>query len=314
LRVLITGATGFVGTHLAHYLHTHNPSIEIHGTSITPPPKPLAYVQHHTLDLRDAAATHAVMAQVQPSHVYHLAAQAFVPRSFEDPWETLENNVRGQLNIITACLEEKPRILVISSAEVYGAAQPQDLPLREDAPLLPASPYSVSKVAQEMLGLQYYLSHQVPIIRARAFNHIGPGQNDKFVAPAFGLQIARIEAGLQEPILHVGDLSAQRDFADVRDVVRAYVLLMEHGKAGAVYNVCTGVPRSAQTLLDGLIAHSTRQVTVALDPARLRPVTLPVLVGDNTLLHTATGWQPLIPFEQSIHDILNDCRQRIGGV
>lgn len=314
MQILITGAGGFVGGTLIRYLQESIPDAHITGTQLpghTPPTtSDVRWVQ---VDLRNAVATQAAIESVRPDQIYHLAGQAFVPRSFEDPWDTLETNIRAQLNLILACiaLNIAPKILIAGSAEVYGAASVT--PITEDTHIAPNSPYSVSKVTQDLLGLQYHLSHGLPIYRARPFNHFGPGQSEFFAAPAFALQIARIEAGLQEPVLKVGDLSARRDFTDVRDVVRAYHLMIEYGRAGEVYNIASGKARTIQSLLDGLLAHSTAEIRVEVDPARLRPSKIPILEGDYTRLHAATGWQPQIPFEQTLRDLLEDCRQRVKG-
>lgn len=311
MRVLITGAGGFVGHHLVQHIRQTSPEVELHGT-MHGTESAADGIHFHSLDLRDEAATHALIGSIKPEHIYHLAGQASVPRSFEAPWDTLETNIRTQLNIFLACLAHqiKPRILITSSAEVYGAVT--TVPIREDAPFLPANPYSVSKVTQDLLGLQYFLSHQLPVIRVRAFNHLGPGQDERFVAPAFAMQIARIETGQQEPLLRVGDLSDRRDFTDVRDVVRAYGLLMKHGTAGEAYNVASGRAHSIQYLLDTLLKLTSKHIEVMTDPARLRPSRIPVLQGDITRLQQATNWQPSIPFEQTLHDILDDCRARIA--
>jgi GDP-4-dehydro-6-deoxy-D-mannose reductase len=229
------------------------------------------------------------------------------------PWETLENNILAQLNLIQAFLNLgiQPRLLVVSSAEIYGPVHADQLPIREDAPLRPTNPYGVSKVAQDMLGLQYYLSHTLPIVRVRPFNHIGPGQSEGFVAVDFAIQIARIEHGLQAPVIRVGNLAAQRDFTDVRDVVRAYWLLMEKAVPGEVYNVASGQAYSIQYLLDVLLSYSTTPIEVQTDPARMLPIDVPVIRGDASRLRQATGWGVTIPFEQTLLDVLNDCRQRI---
>jgi len=314
LRILITGACGFVGRHLAQQLLDTTPDAEIHGTILPDLPyQEQQGVKVHSIDLKNALQTAQLLADLRPQHIYHLAAQAFVPRSFENPWETLENNILAQLNVILACLETKitPRMLVVSSAEIYGPVTPEELPINEDARLRPNSPYSVSKITQDMLGLQYYLSHNLPIMRARAFNHLGPGQNERFVAPDFGMQIARIEAGLQPQSIKVGDLKARRDFTDVRDIVRAYQMIVENGTPGEVYNVCSGQARSVQSLLDIMLQYSHTSIQVIVDTARLRPANIPDLRGDNTRLTKATGWQPKVPFEQTLVDVLNDCRQRI---
>ena len=229
------------------------------------------------------------------------------------PWETLENNIRSQLNIIQASLKlnPQPRILVISSAEIYGPVRPEQLPITENAPLKPTNPYGVSKVGQDMLGLQYYLSHHLPVLRARPFNHFGPGQSEGFVAVDFAIQIAKIEVGQQKPILEVGNLSAQRDFTDVRDVVRAYRLIMEKGMPGDVYNIASGKPISIQKLLDMLLQYSAVKIDVRTDPARMMPIDVPIILGDASLLTAATGWEPTINFEDTVLDVLNDCRKRV---
>jgi GDP-4-dehydro-6-deoxy-D-mannose reductase len=314
LRVLITGASGFVGYHIAAHLHPTQPDTVLHGTVLdTTQTLHPAYTQSYEIDLRDANAVQEMLREAQPDAIYHLAAQAFVPRSFEDPWETLENNIRSQLNIIEGCLalDMRPRMLIISSAEVYGAVNSDQMPMDENTPLRPTNPYSVSKVTQDMMGLQYYLSHQLPIMRARAFNHIGPGQSVRFVAPAFANQIALIEANQQKPFIYVGNLEAKRDFTDVRDIVRAYALIIEKGQAGQAYNVASNKAYSIQYLLDTLLSYSEIDIDIRVDEKRLRPVDVPEIRGDTRKLHQDTGWQPTLTFEETLRDVLDDCRQRI---
>jgi len=317
VRVLITGAEGFAGSTLIRHLLGVDAGLELHGTvRFSPADYPhlgQTLASATQIDLRVPAAVLALMDRLKPDMIYHLAAQAFVPRSFEDPWETLENNIRSQLNLFLAAIKLNiaPRCLIVGSAEVYGIVPPQDLPITEDFPLQPTNPYSVSKVGQDMLALQYHLSHGLPIVRVRPFNHIGPGQNPGFVAPAFATQIARIEQGLQPPVIKVGDLSPQRDFTDVRDVVRAYHLALTNGQPGAVYNVCSGCAYSIQYLLDVLLEHSDVAVEVTVDPERLRPVEQPVVRGSFDRLQADTGWRPEISFRQSLVDVLAECRQRV---
>lgn len=314
MRVLITGAGGFVGGHLARHLAAADPDAEIHGALYRSTERtPSTLASRNVIDLTHSPTVTQMLDRVRPDVIYHLAAQAFVPRSFEDPWETLQNNILCQLNIIQACLKLKmqPRLLVVSSAEIYGAVRPEELPLTENAPLRPANPYSVSKVAQDMLALQYHISHNLPIMRARPFNHIGPGQDLRFAAPSFAAQIARIELGVQEPVIRVGNLEARRDFTDVRDIVRAYYMIVEKGLPGDVYNVASGQVFSIQQLLDTLLSFTDQPIQVEVDPDRLRPVDVPVIQGDASHLHTVTGWQPEYSFQQTLLDILNDCRQRI---
>jgi len=314
VRILITGVGGFVGRHLFNTLCDQYPDAIIHGTAIDQPPQMgNDRLQYHLIDLKNYTAIYDLIAQVEPDQIYHLAAQSSPRKSFLIPWETLENNIKSQLNIIQACIALKlqPRMLIISSAEIYGPVRPDQLPINEDAPLRPTNPYGVSKVAQDMLGLQYYMSHKLPILRARPFNHFGPGQSEGFVATDFAVQVARIEAGLQESVIEVGNLAVERDFTDVRDVVSAYTQIMEKGIPGAVYNVASGKPYSIQYLLDVLLKYSTVTIQVRVSPARMLPVDVPIVRGDASRLHQLCGWQPSIPFETTLLDVLNDWRGRV---
>ena len=231
MRALITGSCGFVGAHLVNHLRAQ-PGLEVFGVargSRTGLPE-----RTFTVDLTDDGAVANLIRDVRPDLVFHLAAQAAVPVSFGSPRDTLVNNIVGQLNLTEAILASglRPRMLVVGSADEYGVVRPEELPIREDNPLRPNSPYAVSKVAQDMLGYQYFASHGLHIVRVRPFNHIGPGQSDLFASASFARQIAEIEAGLREPVLLVGNLQAKRDFTDVRDIVVAYRLLLERGVAG----------------------------------------------------------------------------------
>lgn len=313
MRILITGVGGFVGKHLSAHLRTALPDVELHGTILDDSQRTPEGVSGHALDLKDESAVCALLEKVKPDHIYHLAAQASPRRSFVIPWDTLENNIRAQLNLILGCLSLnlRPRLLVISSAEIYGPVPSESLPIREEQTLRPTNPYGVSKVTQDLLGLQYYLSHKLPILRTRPFNHFGPGQSEGFVAVDFAIQVARIEAGLQQPILEVGNLSAQRDFTDVRDVVRAYRLIMEQGTPGDVYNIASGRVYSIQYLLDTLLSHSRVPIEVRTDPARMMPADIPIIQGDARKLMEQTGWHCEVPFEQTLLDVLNDCRTRV---
>ncbi|MBN8620349.1 MAG: GDP-mannose 4,6-dehydratase [Anaerolineae bacterium] len=313
MRILITGAGGFVGQHLIHHLRTCYPQAELHGTVLEPASSQDDTTVWHALDLKNESAVQAMLAAVQPDQIYHLAAQSSPRRSFSIPWETLENNIRLQLNIILGCLalQQSPRLLVISSAEIYGPTRISKQPISEDAPLQPANPYGVSKVAQDLLALQYFLSHKLPIIRVRPFNHFGPGQSEGFVATDFAVQVARIEASQQPPVMEVGNLTGQRDFTDVRDIVRAYQLIMEKGIPGEVYNIASGKTHSIQSLLDTLLRLSSVEIQVRTDPARMLPIDIPVIQGDAARLRQITGWEPTIDFETTLLDILNDWRIRV---
>lgn len=313
MRVLITGASGFVGAHLRRYL-LQQTAWELVGTAYPEPPPATTDPREQlvALDLRDQTAVQAVLATVRPEAVIHLAAQSHVPTAYADPWATLENNIRGQLNLLESCvrLELSPRFLVIGSGEEYGRAAPETLPLREEHPLRPENPYSVSKVAQDVLGYQYFISYGLPVVRVRPFNHVGPGQSARFVLPAFASQIARIEASQQEPVLRVGNLTPARDFTDVRDVVRAYHLALTQGRPGEVYNVASGVPRTIQSLLDALLALARVPIRVEVDPERYRPADVPLIYGSAEALRRDTGWEPQIPFEQTVREVLGEWRGR----
>lgn len=317
MKGLITGANGFVGTHLVSYLSAHT-DLELFGAIITPPEEDTRlrdYAIHlHQVDFRDAEQVKTLLLNIKPDIVFHLAAQAFVPASFKNPWETLENNIKGQLNLFQSMLslELDARVLVVSSAEVYGAIKPDENPVSENQPFRPANPYSVSKVAQDMLAYQYFITYGMKTFRARAFNHIGPGQDKQFALPNFAAQIANIELGNQAPVIRVGNLSVERDFTDVRDVVRAYYEIVAQGKVGEVYNVCRGEAHSMQELLDMMRHLSTVPVSIEVDETRLRPLDVPCVIGDNTKLRQDTGWQPTIDIEQSLVDIVNATRQEQG--
>jgi GDP-4-dehydro-6-deoxy-D-mannose reductase len=318
VRILITGATGFVGGHLRRYFLAQT-DWTIVGTSypdMPPSPDDPQREALHFLDLRDAGATHALLAQSPPDYIIHLAAQSHVPTSYQDPWGTLDNNIRGQLNLLETCkaLNLAPRILVIGSSEEYGRAGAGELPLTEDHPLRPENPYSVSKVAQDVMGYQYFISFGLPVIRVRPFNHVGPGQSARFVLAAFASQVAEIEVGKQSPVMRVGNLTPARDFTDVRDVVRAYHLALTHGAPGEVYNVASGTPRTIQSLVDRLVALATVHIRVEIDPERYRPADVPIIYGSAEKLRRDAGWEPEIPFEQTIQDVLDEWRQiTIGG-
>jgi GDP-4-dehydro-6-deoxy-D-mannose reductase len=309
---LITGADGFAGKHLSQELIRADAALELHGTKFGEVSGLFPQIAYHTLDLREEQAVASLIAVVEPDSVYHLAAEANVGQSYTTAWSTLENNVHAQLNLILACLSHnlKPRMLIISSGDIYGDGL-FEAPAAEDHPLRPPNPYSVSKVTQDMLALQYHISHQLPIMRARPFNHLGPGQSLGFVAPDFAMQIARIEAGQQEPVMHVGSLTAERDFSDVRDVVRAYRLIMERGTPGEAYNIASGRTCTIQQMLDLLLSYSSADIKVEVDPARLRPGSVSKSWGDASRMRAATGWQPTIPLEQTLLDVLEDCRQRV---
>lgn len=315
MRILVTGIAGFAGSHLATYL-VHETDAEVHGV-VHRHERRIQHIQDqlqlHRGDLRNALWVSELIQQVQPTHLVHLAAWSDVGGSWRQPWTTYELNIQCQLNLLEAAHRWAPacRTLVVTSNEVYGLVQPTDLPINETTPFRPNNPYGVSKIAQDMMALQYWNSHRLPTIRVRSFNHIGPDQADDFVASAFARQIAEIEIGRRPPAVAVGNLEAQRDFTDVRDIVRAYWLLLEKGESGAVYNVGSGQGYAVAYLLERLLALSSANVTVTVDPARLRPSDVPVSICDNRQLCMATGWQPQIPLEHSLADLLNHWRRQL---
>lgn len=311
MRVLITGVSGFAGSFLADYLlalKQTQTDLELWGVSQSSEALRPADAQIKLLrgDLTDPRFTANLLSKLSPDRIYHLAAQAFVPISWQDPWATLENNIRAQTNLLHSAAQNqsRARILIVASQEEYGRVTPADLPLDEDTPLRPDSPYGVSKITQDYLGLQYFISHKMHIVRVRPFNHIGPRQNERFVAANFAKQVAEIEAGLHEPKLCVGNLDAQRDFTDVRDMVRGYVLALERGMAGEVYNIGSGIPRAIRELVETYQRLARVPFKIEYDPQRTRPSDTPVSYCDATKLKRATGWETEIPFEQTLADTL----------
>jgi GDP-4-dehydro-6-deoxy-D-mannose reductase len=312
-RILITGASGFAGRHLAGHLIAST-NWEITGLQ-THAAAPLEGVRMLSCDLLDADLTQRVVAHHRPEIIFHLAAQAYVPKAVANPAGTLNTNIIAQVNLLEACraVGIDPIIVVVSSADIYGDVPPEQSPIRETQSFRPRNPYAVSKAAQDLLGLQYALSYGMRIVRVRPFNHIGPGQNERFVVSSLARQIAEIEARRSDPVLLVGNLEAQRDFLDVRDVVCAYALVARADFAGDVFNVASGVARPIQAVLDHLLCLTNVDVDVHEDPARLRPSDIPVLVGDATKLRQATGWYPEIAFERSLSDTLDGWRRRIAS-
>lgn len=314
MRVLITGASGFVGTHLRRHLLAST-DWDIIGTTFLEPPPALAETSRDllvALDLTDPDATTALLDGVHPDFVVHLAAQSHIPTAYRDPWGTLRNNILGQVNLLEACVatQQHPRLLIIGSGEEYGRASASELPLTEDHPLRPENPYSVSKVAQDVLGYQYFMSYGLPVIRVRPFNHVGPGQSSRFVIAAFASQIADIEAGRHARVIDVGNLTPARDFTDVRDVVEAYRVALLHATAGEVYNVSSGKAITIQSLLDHLIACTGLDIEVRTDAGRYRPADIPIIYGSSARLLRDTGWSPRIPIRQTIEDVLDEWRDR----
>jgi GDP-4-dehydro-6-deoxy-D-mannose reductase len=282
---------------------------------VRPSSAPLAGCEVVVADLLDAEAVARVVRTLAPQRIVHLAAQSSVKESWADPEATLKTNVLGLLHLLEGVRKAglRPRVLVVGSADEYGAVADAARPLGEDAPLRPVSPYAVSKVAQGYLALQYALGHGLSVVRTRTFNHTGPGRGAVFAESSFARQIADIEAGRREPRILVGNLEAVRDFSDVRDVVRAYALLAERGAPGEVYNVCSGRGVRLRELLDELLGLARIPLEVRLDPARLRPSDVPALVGDPSRLRRSTGWSPRHTLAEALRDLLEAWRARVGA-
>jgi GDP-4-dehydro-6-deoxy-D-mannose reductase len=300
VRALVTGASGFVGRHLMEHLRAS-------GDDVTGCDR-----ADGSCDIGDRASVTAAIGRARPDVVYHLAGWSDVGSSWGAPLDVFRANAEGTLNVLLSCSEAGVgRVLSVSSADIYGVVTEDELPLDEDAQLRPVTPYAASKVAADYLGLQAWLGRKLPVLRVRAFNHLGPGQSPQFVAPALAERIARNEltGGHEIP---VGNLSPRRDFTDVRDVVRAYRLLVEHGEPGQAYNICTGEDIAVRDLAERLVALSTRPMQLVRDPALERPVDIPVLRGDNSRLRAATGWAPEIPIDVTLADLLEDMRKRVG--
>jgi GDP-4-dehydro-6-deoxy-D-mannose reductase len=316
VRLLVTGASGFVGGHLLELLLRERPAHALygvsqpHGSSRGAAPG----VRLLEADLADPAAARAAVEEARPEGIVHLAGQSSVHQSWLDPGGTLRTNVLGIVHLLDAARELglAPAVLVVGSAEEYGPVSEAELPIGEDTPLRPGSPYAVSKVAQAALARLYGAAGGMRVVLTRTFHHTGPGRGEAFAESSFARQIAEIECGLRPPVIEVGNLDAVRDFTDVRDVVRAYRLLLEKGRAGEAYNVCSGRGRRIREVLDALVARSRARVEVRVDPARLRPSDVPAQVGDPARLASDTGWRPEIPLERSLSDLLDDWRARVA--
>lgn len=317
-KVLITGVTGFAGSHLADHLLDAG-GYEVFGLkrwrSRTDTVAHLeGKVEMVEGDMTDARRMREVVAAVRPDLIFHLAAQSFVPASWESPDATLTCNIRGQLNIFEAVRDcgLKCRIQIAGSSEEYGLVLEDEMPVVEENPLRPLSPYAVSKVAQDMMAWQYFRSYGLDVVRTRGFNHTGPRRGEVFVVSDFARQIALIEAGRRDPVIRTGNLDARRDFTDVRDMVRGYLLALQKGEPGEVYNICSGKDIRIGDMLDRLLALSEAAISLEQDPARMRPSDVPVLLGSAAKFRAATGWEPEIPFERTLADTLAYWRERIA--
>lgn len=313
-RILITGASGFVGRHLLALLA--RPDNEIFGTSFPHRPEELeepcrSAVCH--LDIRDGSRLRELVADRRPDWIFHLAAVSSVGLSWSRRRETMETNLMGTLSLLEAVRETVPqaRVLFVSSADVYGVEGAEPAPLREDHRVHAASPYAVSKISGELLARFYAEVEEMDVILARSFPHTGPGQSPDFVCSDWARQIARIEKGLEEPVIRIGNIRVTRDFSDVRDVVRAYALLLERGERGETYNVASGRPTPLDEVMKILLSRTDRAIDVKVDQEKFRKIDIPILTGDPGKLRAATGWEPEIPLPRTLNDLLDDWRLRV---
>lgn len=318
MRVLITGITGMVGSHLADYILEHQSIHEVHG--LIRWRSPLDNIQHshlrvvlHTADLRDLNSLVELLRVSRPDWIFHLAAQSYVPFSFKAPADTLSTNIIGTTNLLDAMriTESEAKIHICSSSEVYGQVREDEVPIKESNPFRPASPYAVSKVGADMIGYQHFKNYGTKTVRTRMFTHTGPRRGDVFAESSFAKQIAEIEAGVRSNPVKVGNLASVRTIVDVRDAVRAYWLLLEKCPAGEVYNIGGNQTMTIGDVLDMLKGMATCHIEHEVDPALLRPSDVTLQIPDCAYFQEATGWRPEIPTEKTLRDLLNYHRERI---
>lgn len=315
MRALVTGISGFVGSHLAEYLLSKD--FEVFGSirwrsrldNIEGIKNRIKLIE---TDMRDSHSVDRLIKDTEPDMIFHLAAQSFVPASWTAPQDTIYTNIIGTVNLLEAVRSSNidPKIHIAGSSEEYGLVQPDETPVKETNPLRPLSPYGVSKVAEDMLGFQYHKSYSMKTVITRAFNHSGPRRGDVFVESNFAKQIAEIEKG-SDPAIRVGNLESQRDFTDVRDVIKAYLLSLEKCRFGEVYNICSEKSVKIKHVLDTLLSMSNKKINIKPDPSRMRPSDVTLLRGDCSKFKKETGWEPEIPIEKTLEDLLNFWRQKL---
>ena len=318
MRVLLTGIGGFVAAHLTARLLADGHEVfgSVRGSTAVAGAVALrlGLPADHVLtaDVNNAAAIAAVVRRAQPEGLFHLAAVTSVPASLADPEQTYTTNLLGSLKVLAAVRDaaSRCRILCVGSSDAYGSVEPEELPVTETQAFRPLSPYGVSKAAADLAAYQWWRAHGLDIVRLRPFSHTGPGQAPRFVCADLARQVVDVERGRSRPCVEVGNLDVVRDFTDVRDVVRAYVLAWQHGDSGAAYNVCSGTGRTPRQIIDALLGLSGVDATVVVQPARQRATDVKVLVGSAAKLQRATGWSAAIPWEETLRDLLDDWRAR----
>ena len=311
-KILIVGAAGFVGGHLIRHIQSAY-DWEIHATKMPGEDIPFPGVLVYDLNILDKDRISELLCRIRPDYIIHLAAQSSVSVAWKNPELTVNVNIIGSIHMMDAVrkLDYKPRVLLIGSGEEYGRIKKEEVPIRENNDLRPGNIYAVTKACQSMIGKIYAEAYQMELMMVKAFNHIGPEQLPLFVVSDFCKQVAEIELGKREPVIRVGNLQAYRDFTDVRDVVRAYALLVQFGKAGEIYNVGSGNAIEIAEVLKLILENAHQKIDVVIDKERLRPVDVPIIVADITKINEATGWKPEISLNQSLADTLAYWRQRL---
>lgn len=315
MKALIIGGAGFVGKHLAEHIRQAY-GWDLHITKMKQEELSIPYASVYDVDILDIEQLKSLLENLKPDYIFHLAAQSSVALSWKNPQLTIDVNIKGSLNLLEVLknLELKSRTLLIGSSEEYGRIEDYKYPVSEEYHLRPGNIYAVTKVCQNMLGKIYADAYGLDIIGIRAFNHIGPGQNETFVVADFCKQVAEIEAGRKDPVMMVGDLSAERDFTDVREIVKAYALLATKGEKGETYNVGSGKALSIRKLLDKIIEKSSRKdIEIKIDNQKLRPIEVPVIRADLNKLDALLGWKPGWDLDKAIEDTLNYWRSKVTG-
>ena len=320
MRILITGINGFVGGHLAEFLYKKDNDSELLGIDLNTADfhgrfhEKIKKLKLVNLDLTDSDKVEEIIKEFKPEQVYHLAAQASVSQSWKNPIETFKINVFGGVNILESIRKYYAicKFLSVCTAEEYEIMKNNGGAITEESKISPSNPYAISKAAIDFFSTTYFSAYKIPVFVSRSFNHIGPGQSDRFVCSDFAKQIAEIEKGSREPKIYVGNLAAYRDFLDVRDVIKAYYYIINKGKAGEVYNICSGKKQKISDMLDILVSLSTiKNIEIKTDSQKLRPIDNEVVYGDNSKLKKHTGWSQDFTIEQALKDTLEYWRQKV---
>lgn len=311
-KAMVLGAAGFVGGYLIRHLHD-DLGMEVYATKLPQETLDNLPASIYDLDILKKENIVSLLYDIRPDYIFHLAAQSSVSVAWNNPQLTIDINIKGAVNVMDAVRElyYKPRVVVIGSGEEYGHIRPGETPIKEDNRTCPGNIYAATKACQNMIGSIYAKAYDMELVMVRAFNHIGPKQSPIFVVSDFCKQVAEIEKGLREPVMYVGNLSAKRDFTDVRDVVRAYGLLAENGVKGETYNVGRGKAYEIREILDMIVKESFCDIKVEIDPAKIRPVDVPIIEADISKLQEATQWEPEIPIKQTVKEVLNYWRKKL---